>query len=45
MKMHYLCYVEDKRFLRQTLNKLNDMIVSIKEYYLLTDKIDKDNAN
>jgi hypothetical protein len=45
MRMHYLGYVEDERFLRQTLNKLNDMIVNIKEYYLLPDKIDKDNAN
>jgi hypothetical protein len=44
MRMHYLGYVEDERFLRQTLNKLNDMIVNIKEYYLLPDKIDKDNA-
>lgn len=45
MRTHYLGYVEDERFLRQTLNKLNDMIVSIKEYYLLPNKIDKDNAN
>ena len=37
-------YVEDERFLRKTITNLNDMIMSIKEYYLLPDKTDKDNA-
>lgn len=43
--MHYIGYVEDMNFLRKTVNNLNNIILSIKGYYLLPEKIDKDNAN
>ena len=41
-KMNYLGYVEDVRFLRKTVNNLNDLILNIKDYYL---KPEKDNSS
>lgn len=41
-KMNYLGYVEDVRFLRKTVNNLNDLIINIKDYYL---KPEKDNSS
>ena len=45
VRTHMTGYVEDERFLRKTITNLNDMIMSIKEYYLLPDKTDKDKDN
>jgi bacterial mobilization protein MobC len=45
VRMHMIGYVEDEKNLRRTITNLNNMIMSIKEYYLLPDKTDKDNAN
>ena len=41
-KMNYLGYVEDVRFLRKTVNNLNNLILNIKDYYL---KPEKDNSS
>lgn len=43
--MHMIGYVEDEKILRKTITNLNNMIMSIKEYYLLPNIINKDNAN
>lgn len=40
-RMHYLGYVEDMNI----LTDLNNLVLNIKEYYLLPEKTDKDNAN
>ena len=45
VRANYLGYIEDVKFLRKTITTLNEMIINIREYYLLPDKIDKDNAN
>lgn len=45
VRMHMIGYVEDEKNLRLTITNLNNMIMSIKEYYLLPDKTDKDNAD
>lgn len=45
VRMHMIGYVEDEKYLRKTITNLNNMIMSIKEYYLLPDKTNKDNAN
>ncbi len=37
-KMNYLGYVEDVKFLRKTINNLNDLIINIKDYYLRPEK-------
>lgn len=44
VRANYLGYIEDVKFLRKTIININEMIMGIKEYYLLPDKIDKDNA-
>ena len=44
-RMHYLGYVEDMNILRKTVTDLNNLVLNIKEYYLLPEKTDKDNAN
>ncbi len=45
VRMHMIGYVENEKNLRRTITNLNNMIMSIKEYYLLPDKVDKDNAH
>ena len=43
--MHYLGYVEDMNILRKTVTDLNNLVLNIKEYYLIPEKTDKNNAN
>lgn len=45
VRANYLGYIEDVKFLRKTITNLNEMIMNIKEYYLVPDKIGKDNKN
>src|SRR5574344_144774 len=37
-RMHYLGYVEDEKFLRKTIDNLNEFILDIKRKYLLQEK-------
>lgn len=37
-KMHYWGYVEDVNFLRKTVNNLQQLVVDIREHYLLAEK-------
>jgi len=43
-KMHYWGYVEDVNFLRKTVNNLQQLVIDIREHYLLAEKKDKDNV-
>ena len=40
-KMHYWGYVEDFNFLRNTVNNLQQLVIYIREHYLLAEKKDK----
>lgn len=40
-KMHYWGYVDDVNFLRKTVDKLQLLINTIREYYLIPEKNDK----
>ena len=40
-KMHYWGYVEDVNFLRKTVNNLQQLVIDIREHYLLAEKKDK----
>lgn len=44
-RMHCLGYVEDMNILRKTVTGLNNLVLNIKEYYLIPEKTDKNNAN
>lgn len=40
-KMHYWGYVEDVNFLRKTVTNLQELVINIKDHYLLAEKKDK----
>lgn len=44
-RMHYLGYVEDMNALRKTVTDLNNLVLNIKEYYLLPEKVGRDKDN